>query len=156
MSICNVSNRTVSKWKLFSKLFSKLNVWVPFELKEIYFIKRIVDPSVVNFWNVNNLIHFWNALLLTMKNWLSTTMWSESNRGASTGPKHIKSRHPPEIGDAFNLVGLEGCGVFWVFTKEQLRSIRTCQQLDKLNKVIAEKRPELINRKRVVFHHDNA
>ena len=31
-----------------------------------------------------------------------------------------------------------------------------CQQLDSLNKSIIQKRPELINRKGVVFHHDNA
>lgn len=30
------------------------------------------------------------------------------------------------------------------------------QQLDKLNEAIAEKRPELMNRKGVVFHHVNA
>ena len=31
-----------------------------------------------------------------------------------------------------------------------------CQQLDKLNTAINEKRPELINRKDVIFHQDNA
>ena len=31
-----------------------------------------------------------------------------------------------------------------------------CSQLDRLQEAIKEKRPELINRKGVVFHHDNA
>ena len=31
-----------------------------------------------------------------------------------------------------------------------------CHQLDKLNDFIKQKRPELVNRKGVVFHHDNA
>ena len=31
-----------------------------------------------------------------------------------------------------------------------------CRQLNKLNAVVKEKRPELVNRKRVIFHHDNA
>ncbi|XP_014482317.1 PREDICTED: histone-lysine N-methyltransferase SETMAR-like [Dinoponera quadriceps] len=30
-----------------------------------------------------------------------------------------------------------------------------CQQLDKLNAAIKEKRPELVNRKGVIFHHNN-
>ena len=31
-----------------------------------------------------------------------------------------------------------------------------CSQLDRLQEAIKEKRPELINRKGIVFHHDNA
>ena len=31
-----------------------------------------------------------------------------------------------------------------------------CDQLDKLNDSLKQKRPELINRKGIVFHHDNA
>ena len=31
-----------------------------------------------------------------------------------------------------------------------------CRQLNKLNAVVKEKRPELVNCKGVIFHHDNA
>ena len=31
-----------------------------------------------------------------------------------------------------------------------------CRQLNKLNAAVKEKRPELVNRKGVIFHHDNA
>ena len=31
-----------------------------------------------------------------------------------------------------------------------------CEQLDKLNREIEKKRPELVNRRGVVLHHDNA
>ena len=31
-----------------------------------------------------------------------------------------------------------------------------CRQLNKLNAAVKEKRPELVNRKCVIFHHDNA
>ena len=31
-----------------------------------------------------------------------------------------------------------------------------CRQLNKLNAAVKEKRPELVNRKVVIFHHDNA
>ena len=30
-----------------------------------------------------------------------------------------------------------------------------CRQLNKLNTAVKEKRPELVNRKGVIFHHDN-
>lgn len=48
--------------------------------------------------------------------------------------------------------------VFFEFLSRNvtLNSDVYCQQLDKLNEAIAEKRPELINRKEVIFHHDNA
>jgi histone-lysine N-methyltransferase SETMAR len=31
-----------------------------------------------------------------------------------------------------------------------------CQQLDRVNECLKEKRPHLVNRKEVVFHQDNA
>ena len=31
-----------------------------------------------------------------------------------------------------------------------------CRQLNKLNGAVKEKRPELVNRKGVIFYHDNA
>ena len=31
-----------------------------------------------------------------------------------------------------------------------------CRQLNKLNAAVKEKRPEFVNRKGVIFHHDNA
>ena len=31
-----------------------------------------------------------------------------------------------------------------------------CRQLNKLNAAVKEKRPELVNHKGVIFHHDNA
>ena len=39
---------------------------------------------------------------------------------------------------------------------ETINSEKYCNQLDQLKAAIAEKRPELANRRGVVFHHDNA
>ena len=39
---------------------------------------------------------------------------------------------------------------------ETINSNVYCRQLNKLNAVVKEKRPELVNRKGVIFHHDNA
>ena len=40
--------------------------------------------------------------------------------------------------------------------KQTINSDVYCRQLNKLNVVVKEKRPELVNRKGVIFHHDNA
>jgi histone-lysine N-methyltransferase SETMAR len=40
--------------------------------------------------------------------------------------------------------------------KKTMNSEVYCQQLDRVNECIKEKRPHLVNRKGVVFHQDNA
>ena len=37
-----------------------------------------------------------------------------------------------------------------------IHSNKCCSQLDQLKAVLDEKRPELVNRKRMIFHQDNA
>ena len=54
-----------------------------------------------------------------------------------------------------------GIGKVWYFLScfqgtKRLNSHVYCRQLNKLNAVVKEKRPELVNRKGVIFHHDNA
>ena len=41
-------------------------------------------------------------------------------------------------------------------THDQIKAIIYCRQVNKLNAVVKEKRTELVNRKGVIFHHDNA
>ena len=51
----------------------------------------------------------------------------------------------------------KGVVYFELFPRNQtINSNVYCQQLDKLNAAINDKRPELINRKDVIFHQDNA
>ena len=46
---------------------------------------------------------------------------------------------------------------FELLPREQtINSDVYCRQLDKLNAAVKEKRPKLVNRKCVMFHHDNA
>ena len=40
--------------------------------------------------------------------------------------------------------------------KKTINSEVYCRQLNKLNAAVKEKWPELVNRKGVIFHHDNA
>lgn len=58
---------------------------------------------------------------------------------------------------ALNLVGLQRRRYFELLPQNQtINTAVYCHQLDKLNEAINEKRPELADRKGVVFHHDNA
>ncbi|XP_054744462.1 histone-lysine N-methyltransferase SETMAR-like [Anastrepha obliqua] len=53
--------------------------------------------------------------------------------------------------------GWKGVAYFELLQRNQtINSCVYCQQLDKLKTAINEKRPELINRKGVIFHQDNA
>ena len=58
------------------------------------------------------------------------------------------------------MVGLEGNSSLWTVIARSnftdINSVLYCEQLDRLRQAIEKKRPELINRKGVVFHHDNA
>ena len=51
----------------------------------------------------------------------------------------------------------KGMVFFELLTKNQTIILDVyCHQLNKLNGAVKEKRPELVNRKGVIFHHDNA
>ena len=43
-----------------------------------------------------------------------------------------------------------------LFTNQTINSDVYCRQLNKFNAEVKEKRPELVNCKGVIFHHDNA
>lgn len=61
------------------------------------------------------------------------------------------------VANVLMLVGLKEYGALRALTKECYdQSDMYCQQLNKLNEAIAEKRSKLINHKEVVFHYDNA
>ena len=93
-----------------------------------------------------------------MKNGLFITISSGKDRGARHQPAQTTSKaiHQKKV----------LLSVWWdykrIFYFELLPPNRTInsvvyiQQLTKLNNAIEEKRPELTNRKGVVFHHSNA
>ncbi|KMQ83809.1 transposase [Lasius niger] len=72
-----------------------------------------------------------------------------------TATNHFKSRASPEQSHALNLVGLEGYCVLRVTSEEQNDEfgcvLLPAGQIEVA--AIHEKRPDLVNRKGVVFHH---
>ena len=77
--------------------------------------------------------------------------------------KNIKNWYSSKKGFVISLVRLQRNCLFWTLTTQPndqfcCLMIHCCliEQLTKLNNAVEEKRPELTNRKGVVFHHDNA
>ena len=74
-----------------------------------------------------------------------------------TSSNNIKSWYSSKEGFVISLVRLQRNCLFWTLTTQP--NDQFCcliEQLTKLNNAVEEKRPELTNRKGVVFHHDNA
>ena len=70
-----------------------------------------------------------------------------------TSSNNIKSWYSSK-GFVISLVGLQRNCLFWTLTT--INSVVYIEQLTKLNNAVEKKRPELTNRKGVVFHHDKA
>ena len=77
--------------------------------------------------------------------------------------KNIKNWYSSKEGFVISLVRLQRNCLFWTLITQPndqfcYLMIHCCliEQLTKLNNAVEEKRPELTNRKGVVFHHDNA
>ena len=72
--------------------------------------------------------------------------------------KALRKRYSSKKGDAICLVGFQRNRFFFELLPNNttINSEVYYHQLDKLNDSLKQKRPELINRKGVVFHQDNA
>ena len=73
-----------------------------------------------------------------------------------TSSNNIKSWYSSKQGFVISLVGLQRNCLFWTLTNWTINSVVSIEQLTKLNNAVEEKRPELTNRKGVVFHHEDA
>ena len=102
------------------------------------------------FWIATKSTRFWSGWWLAMKNGSLTTTWSANGRGRTA--VRLPRRWP-------SLDRLSG-RFFCVFDYELLAYGQTlnsdlyCQQLVRLNSALMQKRPSLINRRRIVFHQD--
>ena len=67
-----------------------------------------------------------------------------------TTTNHTKCQSSSKEGDIVYTVGLEGS------ENQTINSNKYCSQLDQLKVALDEKHPELVNRKYIIFHQDNA
>ena len=108
--------------------------------------------------NATNSILFLNELSLMTKTRFFTITSFEKDHGLSVMNHHKQHRKLNCIKKDYAVFGgMERCDIFCLPRRNQMiNSDVCCCQLNKLNALVNEKRPELVNRKGSIFYHDNA
>ena len=136
----------------------KLDTWVPHELKETHLTQRINSCDLLKKRNEN--YPFLKRMITGDEKWVvynnieRKRSWSRPGEPAQTTSKagiHQKKVLLSVWWDYKGIVYFE-----LLPPNRTINSVVYIEQLTKLNNAVEEKRPELINRKGVVFHHDNA
>ncbi|CAK9827264.1 Histone-lysine N-methyltransferase SETMAR [Anthophora retusa] len=137
---------------------SRLDVWVPHELKEVHLTARIsiCDTLIKRQKNDPFLkrVITGDEKWIVYNNMVRKRSWSQRNAPPQT-------RSKPEIHQRKVMLSVwwdfKGVVFFELLPRNQtINSDVYCRQLDSLKESIKQKRPELVNRNGVVFHHDNA
>lgn len=136
----------------------KLDLWVPHELKEIHLTQRINISDMLLKRNESD--PFLKRLITGDEKWVvynnvsRKRSWSKQDEPPQTTSKSDIHEKKVMLSVWWDYKGI----VYFELLPRNLtiNSDVYTQQLTKLNNAIQEKRPELANRKGVVFHHDNA
>lgn len=139
-------------------MVSKCDVWVPHDLSEKNLMDRIsISHSLLK---RNEEAAFWKRLVTGDEKWIvynnvvRKRSWCKPGEPPAATPK--AGLHPKKV---MLCIWWDWKGVVYYELLPPNQTINSdvyCRQLAKLKRALAEKRPELVNRKGVVFHHDNA
>ncbi|GFV48376.1 histone-lysine N-methyltransferase SETMAR [Trichonephila clavipes] len=136
----------------------KLDIWVPHELKETHLTQRINSCNLLNKRNENDpflkRLITGDEKLVVYNNIKRKRSWSRPVEPTQTTSK--ADIHQKKV---LLSVWWDYKGIVYFELLPPNRTINSdvyIEQLTKLNIAVEEKRPALINRKGVVFHHDNA
>ena len=154
----NVSHTAIEKHLKRVGLVKKLDIWVPHDLKEVHLTKRINACDLLL--KRNEFDPFLKRIITGDEKWIvynnvnRKRSWCTPNESSQTTSK--ANIHQKKI-----LLSIwwdwKGPVYFELLPRNQtINSEVYCRQLDKLNAAVKEKRPELVNRKGVIFHQDNA
>lgn len=136
----------------------KVDIWVPHELSEKNLMDRIEICESLLRWNKSE--SFLKRLVTGDEKWVvynnikHKKSWSKPGESSQTVAK--RELHPQKV---LLCIWWDWQGMVYyelLPQGETIDSIKYCSQLSKLKRAIKDKRPELANRKGVVFHHDNA
>ncbi|XP_053947037.1 histone-lysine N-methyltransferase SETMAR-like [Anastrepha ludens] len=139
-------------------LVKKLAIWVSHELKEIHLTNRINACDM--YLKRNEVDPFLKRIIAGDQKWIvynnvnRKRSWSKHDEAPQTASK--TDIHQKKI--MLSVWWDWKCVVYFALPQrnQTINSVGYCQQLDKLNTTINEKRQELINRKGVIFYQDNA
>lgn len=136
----------------------KLDIWIPHQLSKNHLMQRFNICDMLLKRNMTD--PFLKRLItgdekwITYNNVIRKRSWSKRGESSQTTPK--AETHQKKV----------MLSIWWDYKRvlyfELLPRNTTiisdvyCQQLDKLNDSLKQKRPELVNRRGVVFHQDNA
>lgn len=154
----NISESSVKNHLHQLGYVSRLNVWVPHVLTEANLIARISICELLKKRLENE--SFLSRIVTGDEKWVlyenvqRKRSWQHSRELPNTTAK--AGLHPKKV---MLSIWWDYKGVIFYELLRQGTTINSdvyCNQLSKLKRALTEKRPELINRKGVIFHHDNA
>ena len=137
---------------------SKLDVWVPHELKEIHLVQRLTICHSLLKREEND--PFLKRMVTGDEKWIvynnvvRKRSWKQRDEAAQSTSKANMHQKKVMLSVWWDFKGVVH---FELLPKNvTINSAVCCHQLDNVNNAIKTKRPDLVNRKGVVFQHDNA
>ncbi|CAK9808456.1 Histone-lysine N-methyltransferase SETMAR [Anthophora quadrimaculata] len=137
---------------------NRLDVWVPHDLTEKNLLDRISICD--SLYKRNEETSFLKQLVTGDEKWI---IYKNIERERSWGKRDEPPLITPKAGlhpkKAMLCVWWDWKGILYYELlpyNETINSEKYCSQLDKLKTAIEQKRPEIANRKGVIFHQDNA
>ena len=133
------------------------DVWFPHKLSEKNLLDHISACDFLLKHNEN--VPFLKQIVTGDEKWILYKNADGRDREASetNHPYHTKGRFHPKKVILCIWWDWKGALYYELFLENQtIHSNKYCSQLDQLKPALDEKRPELVNRKCIIFHQDNA